>query len=121
MAGQRCSKFISSVTKSVAVMLCFVGCICVCLESIFSVTIAHCSTHNLSLSAFSVSSEAVRGGHIHVAEYLIKKGLDINFRTHNDTGGSPLWWAKKIHGNDAEMVFYLESKGAKLIAPDEDK
>mmetsp|Transcript_17549 Transcript_17549/g.27524 ORF Transcript_17549/g.27524 Transcript_17549/m.27524 type:complete len:488 (-) Transcript_17549:1642-3105(-) len=65
--------------------------------------------------------EAVRGGHIHVAEYLIKKGLDINFRTHNDTGGSPLWWAKKIHGNDAEMVFYLESKGAKLIAPDEDK
>ncbi len=76
----------------------------------------------LSLSSsLSISSEAVRGGHIHVAEYLISKGLDINFRTHKGTGGSPLWWAKHVHGKNHEVVHYLESKGAKLIAPDEDK
>lgn len=108
-------------TIAVAVMLCFVGCICVCLESIFSVTIAHCSTHNLSLSSLSVSSEAVRGGHINVAEYLINKGLDVNFRTHNGTGGSPLWWAKHIHGESHVMVKFLEGKGAKLLAPGKNK
>eukprot|EP00573_Skeletonema_grethae_P011644 CAMPEP_0201695500 /NCGR_PEP_ID=MMETSP0578-20130828/7416_1 /ASSEMBLY_ACC=CAM_ASM_000663 /TAXON_ID=267565 /ORGANISM="Skeletonema grethea, Strain CCMP 1804" /LENGTH=471 /DNA_ID=CAMNT_0048181345 /DNA_START=59 /DNA_END=1471 /DNA_ORIENTATION=- len=56
--------------------------------------------------------EAVRGGHINVAEYLINKGLDVNFRTHNGTGGSPLWWAKHIHGESHVMVKFLEGKGA---------
>mmetsp|Transcript_302 Transcript_302/g.571 ORF Transcript_302/g.571 Transcript_302/m.571 type:complete len:488 (-) Transcript_302:1111-2574(-) len=62
--------------------------------------------------------EAVRGGHIQVAQYLIDKGLDINFRTHNGTGGSPLWWAKHLHGKDHKMVKFLEGKGAVEIAPD---
>ena len=63
-------------------------------------------------------SEAVRGGHIKVAQYLLSKGLDINFRTHNGTGGSPLWWAKHIHGKDHAMVKFLEGQRAEDIAPD---
>lgn len=73
---------------------------------------------SLSLCLWSSLSEAVRGGHIQVAQYLIDKGLDINFRTHGGTGGSPLWWAKHLHGEDHKMVKFLESKGAKYIPPD---
>ena len=64
-------------------------------------------------------SEAVRGGHIGVVEYLIDKGLDMNLRTHHGTGGSPLWWAKQIHGKkNHKIILYLETRGALDIAPD---
>ncbi len=91
---------------------------CVCLKSN-----VHFSTHthSVALGLSPSLSEAIRGGHIQVAQYLIDKGLDINFRTHNGSGGSPLWWAKHIHGNDHKMVKFLESKGAKDIPPDADK
>ena len=55
------------------------------------------------------------------AKFLLKGGLDKNERTHNGTGGSPLWWAKKTHGGGDPahpMVQYLESIGAKEIPPE---
>ena len=61
--------------------------------------------------------EAVRGGHVDVVKYLIEKGSNKDERTHSGDGGSPLWWAKKTHGNDHPMVKYLESIGAKEIPP----
>lgn len=87
--------------------------------------LVHFSTHThhvlplfLSPYIFASSSEAVRGGHIKVAQYLLSKGLDINLRTHNGTGGSPLWWAKNIHGKDHAMVKFLKGQRAEEIAPD---
>lgn len=80
---------------------------------------------NVPFSTFSISniltlSEAVRGGHIGVVEYLIDKGLDINLRTHHGTGGSPLWWAKHVHGKtEHKIIQYLQNRGALDIAPDE--
>lgn len=41
-----------------------------------------------------------------------------NERTHNGTGGSPLWWAKKSNGINHEVVRYFESIGAEEIPPD---
>jgi ankyrin repeat protein len=79
------------------------------------------STHHLASLAFSPGrpslSEAVRGGHLDVVEYLLEKGLDINERTHHGEGGSPLWWAKKEHGKNHEIVKFLEEHGAVEIAP----
>mmetsp|Transcript_4113 Transcript_4113/g.8317 ORF Transcript_4113/g.8317 Transcript_4113/m.8317 type:complete len:94 (-) Transcript_4113:168-449(-) len=62
--------------------------------------------------------EAARGGHVDVVEYLLERGLDINQRTHKGKGGSPLWWAKKIHGDDHPVVKYLKEKGAKNLKPE---
>ena len=64
--------------------------------------------------------EAVRIGSIEVIDYLIKKGLDINQRTHGGNGGSPLWWAKAIHGENHKVVEYLKKKGAEDIPPDDE-
>ena len=63
--------------------------------------------------------EAVRSDNIEVLKYLIEKGLDMNLRTHDGTGGSPLWWAKKYHEKDSDVVKFLEAMGAKDIAPNE--
>jgi len=62
--------------------------------------------------------EAARGGHVHVANFLLKQGSDINARTNGDTGGSVLWWAKKNHDDNHEIVIFLEKEGAKYIEPE---
>lgn len=62
--------------------------------------------------------EAVRGGHVEIVKFLLKGGLDKNDRTHGGSGGSPLWWARKTHGQSHEMVKYLESIGAKEVPPE---
>lgn len=100
MVGQHCSK----------------SDICVCFHSI-----EHMILNPYNIYYLLLFSEAVRGGHIDVAEYLIEKGLDINLRTHGGTGGSPLWWAKHIHGKDHEIVKFLEKHGARDIEPDNGK
>jgi prolyl 4-hydroxylase len=61
--------------------------------------------------------EAVRGGYVQITAYLLSKGLDINERTHGGNGGSPLWWAKKTHGDNHAIVKYLINNGANEIAP----
>lgn len=63
--------------------------------------------------------EAVRSGSVETVEYLVKYGLDINQRTHGGSGGTPLWWAKILFGLDHDVVKYLQSLGAKDIAPDD--
>mmetsp|Transcript_31574 Transcript_31574/g.65674 ORF Transcript_31574/g.65674 Transcript_31574/m.65674 type:complete len:604 (+) Transcript_31574:38-1849(+) len=63
--------------------------------------------------------EAVRSGSVETIEYLVKYGLDINQRTHGGSGGTPLWWAKILFGLDHDVVKYLQSIGAKDIAPDD--
>lgn len=36
--------------------------------------------------------EASRGGHTEVVEFLYKHGADVNARTSEGAGGTPLWW-----------------------------
>jgi ankyrin repeat protein len=39
--------------------------------------------------------EAARGGKHEVVEFLLKEGAQINERTNDNVGGSPLWWAER--------------------------
>lgn len=65
--------------------------------------------------------EAARGGHLEIVKFLISSGLDKDARTHDGVGGSPLWWAKKAHGTEHPVIYYLESIGALDIPPDSHK
>lgn len=40
--------------------------------------------------------EAARAGQTQVIEYLVEKGVDLNARTNNGNGGTPLWWAEHV-------------------------
>lgn len=75
----------------------------------------------LDENGWNTLHEAVRGGQIAVIKYLLKRGLDINTRTHHGEGGSALWWAKHVHGKNHKVVRFLELRGAKEIPPDDDK
>jgi prolyl 4-hydroxylase len=61
--------------------------------------------------------EGVRGGHLEVVKLLVENGADASART-GDEGGSVLWWAKQTHGDDHEVVKFLEEIGALDIGPE---
>jgi len=67
--------------------------------------------------------EAVRGGFLSVVEYLVTEAkVDINARTGDDGyGGSPLWWAKKFHGDNHPVTRFLKKHNAILIKPGDPK
>jgi len=58
--------------------------------------------------------EAVRGGHTEVVKYLVSMGADISARTN--TGGSVLWWAKRLLESDHPIIEFLKEVGAPEIA-----
>jgi len=58
--------------------------------------------------------EAVRGGHTEVVKYLVAMGADIGATT--STGGSVLWWAKRLLESDHPIIQYLSGIGAPEIA-----
>jgi ankyrin repeat protein len=62
--------------------------------------------------------DASHGGHKAVVDLLVKHGANINERTNNGTGGTPLWWAKQKHGKDHPVVAFLTSMGAVNIGPE---
>lgn len=74
--------------------------------------------HRVDLNGWSALTEAARGGHPEVIEWLLQEGADINQRTHNGNGGSPLWWAKKFRGTKHKIVAYMEKNGAVEIPPE---
>jgi prolyl 4-hydroxylase len=61
--------------------------------------------------------EGARGGHLEVVKLLVENGADVSARTGED-GGTPLWWAKQTHGEDSEVVKFLEEIGALDIGPE---
>ncbi len=61
--------------------------------------------------------EAVRSGELEVVEYLVERGANINERTNQGLGGSPLFWAEQKLEEDNPVILYLKKKGAKSIAP----
>ena len=54
--------------------------------------------------------EAARGGYLDILRYLINNGADIGAATN--TGGTPLWWARRFLEADDPLIGYLESIGA---------
>ena len=64
--------------------------------------------------------ESARSGSIDIAKYLLDQGAQINQRTHDGTGGTPLHFAVEIHGENSGVAMFLESVGAINIAPDPD-
>jgi len=62
--------------------------------------------------------EAVRSGHVDIVSFIIDQGGDINARTGNGIGGTPLWWSKNTHGDQHVMTDFLSSLGGLDIGPD---
>ncbi len=73
--------------------------------------------NRVDMNGWSPLTEAARGGHQEVLEWLLQEGANINQRTHKGSGGSPLWWAKKFRGNKHKIVAYMEEHGAIEIPP----
>jgi prolyl 4-hydroxylase len=74
--------------------------------------------HRVDKNGWSPLTEAARGGHQEVLEWLLQEGANINQRTHKGNGGSPLWWAKKFRGTKHKIVAYMEKNGAVEIPPE---
>jgi ankyrin repeat protein len=61
--------------------------------------------------------EAARGGQAEVVEYLVKNGADVNERTNEGQGATPLWWAENVFEDDHAVVHALRRHGAVNIGP----
>jgi ankyrin repeat protein len=57
--------------------------------------------------------EAARTGDVDTVKALVDGGADVAARTKH--GGTALWWAKRTHGEEHDVVQYLVGIGA----PDE--
>lgn len=62
--------------------------------------------------------EAARAGQTEVIKWLIEQGVDINARTNNGLGASPLWWAEETLGSKHEATKVLKKSGASKISPE---
>ena len=65
--------------------------------------------------------EAARGGQYEVVEYLLKEGAQINERTNDDVGASPLWWAERKPEQNKKVIEILKKYGAISLPPKEYK
>jgi len=63
--------------------------------------------------------EAVRSGHVDIVHFLVQHGSDINARTNNGKGGTPLWWSKNEHDDEHPMTQTILDLGGIEIGPDE--
>jgi prolyl 4-hydroxylase len=61
--------------------------------------------------------EAARSGEIEVLKFLVEHGADVNERTNEGAGGTPLFWAEQMLPKDSEAVLFLKAQGAKNIPP----
>jgi prolyl 4-hydroxylase len=62
--------------------------------------------------------EAARAGHKDAIEFLIKQGADVNSRTHNGAGVTPLHIAINAHSADHPVSQYLLGLGAVNLGPE---
>jgi prolyl 4-hydroxylase len=62
--------------------------------------------------------EGARAGHVEVVQLLVDKGANINERTQNGIGGTPLYWSIENNGEDHPVSELLASLGGISIGPD---
>ena len=62
--------------------------------------------------------EGARGGHVDVLRILVEHGADVNERTNQGKGASPLFLAIEAHGKKHAVVNYLRSLDAQYIEPE---
>ena len=62
--------------------------------------------------------EGARGGHVEVVKLLIDKGANINERTRNGKGETPLYWSIAQNGEDHPVSQMLLELGGLNIGPD---
>ena len=68
-----------------------------------------------------LSTKRFGRGNPEAVEYLLDEGAEMNVRTgvdEQETGGSPLWIARKYLGNFHPITMLLESRGAKEYRPE---
>jgi prolyl 4-hydroxylase len=54
------------------------------------------SLHASDSNGWKPIHEAARSGRTNIMEYLVEEGADVNERTNDGKGGSPLWWAEHM-------------------------
>mmetsp|Transcript_43931 Transcript_43931/g.51462 ORF Transcript_43931/g.51462 Transcript_43931/m.51462 type:complete len:212 (-) Transcript_43931:430-1065(-) len=62
--------------------------------------------------------EAARSGLVSIVDFLVSKGADVNSRTNDGKGATPLWWAKQTFSSNHQIVKRLLDFGAKEIPPE---
>lgn len=62
--------------------------------------------------------EGARGGHEEVVRLLVERGANINERTKEGRGETPLYWSIKENGEDHPVSQLLLSLGALNVGPD---
>jgi ankyrin repeat protein len=62
--------------------------------------------------------EAARAGHVEIIKLLLDHEVDLNARTHDGKGGSPLNVAINSLGSKHPVAEYLTSIGALNIEPE---
>lgn len=64
--------------------------------------------------------EAARGGSTNAIAYLVEEhAIDVNERTNNGEGASPLWWAEDVLPEGHEAIEFLRQHGAVAIEPNQ--
>lgn len=80
------------------------------LDTVTTLLAAHHEVNDADMNNWFPIHEAARGGHLDVMKTLVDNGADIGARTLK--GGTPLWWARHVHGDNNSVVSFLESIGA---------
>jgi prolyl 4-hydroxylase len=62
--------------------------------------------------------EGARGGHVEVVKLLVEKGANINERTNEGKGETPLYWSIVENGEDHPVSQFLMELGALNVGPD---
>lgn len=76
------------------------------------------SLHRQDRNGWQPIHEAARAGHAEAVQMLVGLGVDINARTHNGTGGTPLNIAITSLSEKHPVSQYLISRGALNIGPE---
>jgi len=73
--------------------------------------------HSADGNGWTILHEAARVGNTVVVKYLVWSGMELNRRTNKNLGATALWIARKRHGDNHEVVTFLESMGASELGP----